>query len=1040
MIKFRKLFSCIIIMLLLLSCAGYEFLSACGLSGLFCANLAYAESEGDNEEESEIESIVVENYTDIVVFLGETPQEIPTALEVNLTRTINGVPDEEFEWQGGASEWYSEHNALKILYIPYVPGAEYIVTDKNDELPLDIISYTQFDYSNIFIKPYDLPDYPNSEISSVERLVNNSVDDSMGSYEVSVYKMNDEPVISIYRIGLGDSYSAGSTIQYKVTYNDKVYYTVPFTLDNGVQLSPLKINYIKKKDCVNAEIVITEVPEGYRPKALSVDIKRFINNNPDTSFEWHGGTSSWDESQKELTIYELDVIPGASYEITDKNDEYELVLGEILFKETETVEILYNRWTGRPDNLYIMREVNGETDPFSYWESTSHVLFISRIYNIEPVQPIASAQEVVYYSGFGDSEHMATYSYTVPADPAYNELSISLSIDSYTLVLGEGTLLEAYITPDELQNKSVTWSVYQQSAENVVTVTNSGVISGNKPGTATVRATSNGNKAKYADCEITVISHIYREKIYTDLDALKIGYTSGDSASAVKQDLDLTVTGAVYGSSISWESSNEQVIRISGNKGYVTRPSYEEGDKNVILTATITNNNISCKGIFHLIVLAKEKESTYTPPESPSAPSSPGIPKATPTPTPPAGAEIEAGENMVKAKITAEVKKDADGSGIAQVTEDQIKAAVAKSIAEAQGKGDDYAANVEIIVTAPEGTSEISTTIPETAVQEVADKGINALTISTSVADITFDKDAISTITGQTDGDVKITAGKIDINTLDESIKQTIGDRPVFNFSVTSGDKTISEFGGSVEISVPYTPKDGEDTDAIVIYYINADGELEVISNCLYDPVTGTVKFKTDHFSRYAVGYNKVSFADVPEDAPYSKAVNFVAARGITLGTGNGNFSPDVKLTRAQLLVMIMRAYGIRPDEDIKDNFEDAGDAYYTGYLAAAKRLGISNGVGNNKFAPDLEISKQEMVTLIYNILKLLNELPVDSGQSMEFIDFVAGNSSIASWAKEAMLVFMQNGYVNGVEYDLEPAEIATRAQMAQVMYEVLTK
>ena len=263
----------------------------------------------------------------------------------------------------------------------------------------------------------------------------------------------------------------------------------------------------------------------------------------------------------------------------------------------------------------------------------------------------------------------------------------------------------------------------------------------------------------------------------------------------------------------------------------------------------------------------------------------------------------------------------------------------------------------------------------------MADKCINALTISPSVADITFDKDAISTITGQTDGDVKIPAGKIDINTLDESIKQTIGDRPVFNFSVTSGDKTISEFGGSVEISVPYTPKDGEDTDAIVIYYINADGELEVISNCLYDPVTGTVKFKTDHFSRYAVGYNKVSFADVPEDAPYSKAVNFVAARGITLGTGNGNFSPDVKLTRAQLLVMIMRAYGIRPDEDIKDNFEDGRRVLY-GLSRGRKRLGISNGVGNNKFAPDLEISKQEMVTLIYNILKLLNELPVDSGQA----------------------------------------------------------
>jgi hypothetical protein len=44
---------------------------------------------------------------------------------------------------------------------------------------------------------------------------------------------------------------------------------------------------------------------------------------------------------------------------------------------------------------------------------------------------------------------------------------------------------------------------------------------------------------------------------------------------------------------------------------------------------------------------------------------------------------------------------------------------------------------------------------------------------------------------------------------------------------------------------------------------------------------------------------------------------------------------------------MLMKAYGIAPDTNPEDNFADAGDTYYTGYLAAAKRLGISAGVGN---------------------------------------------------------------------------------------------
>ncbi len=1043
MIKFRRMLSYILTILMLFSFAGYELFSGCGLSELFKANIAYASSEDPNEETaSDIETAVVENFTDILVFLKNEPEGFPTAPKVNLTRTINGVADEEFKWEGGVSYWDPEYKLFRILYIPYEPGAEYTVTDKDDELPLEIEHYTQFDYSKITILFSKAPDDYYNCISSIERLVNSMVDESLDHIEKRIYE--DEKTICFNRIALGDSYSAGSTIQYRFIYKGEVYEILPFTFDDGVQLSPLTVNHMKKKECLKAEIIFSEIPQGYKPNASSVNIERYIDGVLDTSYEHRGGTSSWDKTQKKLTILELKALPGATYKITDKDDKYELVIDQISFKETETLEIHFNRWSDRRNQPLIFgREVDGVYDNTGEWVGNDYELCAECHFNIEPVLPAATEQKVDYYAGFKDSGNTVTGGYTVPADPAYNELSISLNHSSSTLCAGQGILLEYEITPEHLQNKSVSWSVYQQSGDNIVTVSEYGYVSTLYPGTATVRVTSKGNKAKYADCEITVTPPyelIAKQKIALEMATLGIGYSSGDTADTVKQTLDLTVTGSVYGTSISWTSSNEQVIRIDGDKGYVIRPSYEEGNKNVVLTVKVTYDGVSGMKSYSLTVLAKSQESTDTPSDPPSTPSSPSVPSATPSPTPPAEVEIQANESIIKAKITTEVKKDIDESDIASVTEEQVKDAISKSIAEAKGKGVGATTAVEISVTAPEGSSEIRTSIPKAAVQEVSDKGISALTVSSPIADITFDKNAISTITQHAAEDVKISAKKIDTETLNENIRQTIGDRPVFNFSVTSGDKTISEFGGTVEISVPYTPKDGEDTNAIVIYYINADGELEIVSNCMYDAAAGSVKFKTDHFSQYAVGNNKVSFLDVPESAPYSKAVNFVAARGITLGTGNNNFSPDVKLTRAQLLVMVMRAYGIDPDEDIKDNFVDAGNAYYTGYLAAAKRLGISKGIGNNKFAPDLEISKQEMVTLIYNILKLLNELPEDTTQNLEFIGFVAGSKSIASWAKEAMLVFMQNEYVNGIEYGLSPAEIANRAQMAQIMYEVLTK
>ena len=285
---------------------------------------------------------------------------------------------------------------------------------------------------------------------------------------------------------------------------------------------------------------------------------------------------------------------------------------------------------------------------------------------------------------------------------------------------------------------------------------------------------------------------------------------------------------------------------------------------------------------------------------------------------------------------------------------------------------------------------------------------------------------------------MKIATSKIDAAGLSEETKAAVGDRPVYNFSVTSGNKTISQFGGNVSVSVPYTPKAGEDTNAIVIYYINAEGKPEVVSNCKYNPATGRITFNTNHFSMYAVGYNKVTFKDVAVDAWYSKAVRFIAARDITTGTGSGNFGPEAKLTRGEFLVMLMRAYGIASDANPKDNFSDAGNTYYTGYLAAAKRLGISGGAGNNLFAPDKEITRQEMFTLLYKVLKAKGELP--EGKNGKALSDFKDEGQTASWAKDAMELFVQTGIISGIEGKLTPTDTTTRAEMSQVLYNLLSK
>jgi uncharacterized repeat protein (TIGR02543 family) len=314
------------------------------------------------------------------------------------------------------------------------------------------------------------------------------------------------------------------------------------------------------------------------------------------------------------------------------------------------------------------------------------------------------------------------------------------------------------------------------------------------------------------------------------------------------------------------------------------------------------------------------------------------------------------------------------------------------------------------------------------------------LTLNTDVGSITLTSNMLEGVAG-TDGDkAQIIIGQGDKSSLPEDVRNKIGDRPLIqlNLSVDGKRTQWSNPNAPVMVSIPYTPTEEElaNPESIVVWYIDGAGNVVTILNGRYDSETGMVTLYTAHFNNFAVAYNKVSFNDVPADAWYHKAVSFIAARGITEGIGKGIFSPASKLTRGEFIVLMMRAYGIEPDSSPLDNFSDAGNTYYTGYLAAAKRLGISAGVGDNMFAPEKEITRQEMFTMLYNALKVIGQLPQgDSGKtSLDFSDA----SEIASWAKEAMTVLVETGVIHGSDGKLTPTGTATRAEMAQLLYNLL--
>lgn len=335
-------------------------------------------------------------------------------------------------------------------------------------------------------------------------------------------------------------------------------------------------------------------------------------------------------------------------------------------------------------------------------------------------------------------------------------------------------------------------------------------------------------------------------------------------------------------------------------------------------------------------------------------------------------------------------------------------------------------------------TYKVGILVPELTTEE--EQG--SLTLDTDAGSVAVPSNMLTGVEGVSGSKAEITIGQGDKSTLPDDVKAAIGDKPLIQLTLSIDGKQTdwSNPNAAVTVSIPYKPTADElkNPDSIVIWYIDSSGKTVSIPNGHYDPVNGTVTFSTTHFSYYAISFKQVSFKDVAKDAWYAKAVSFIAAREITTGTSKGNFSPEAKLTRGQFIVMLMKAYGIAPHTNPKDNFADAGNTYYTGYLAAAKRLGISSGIGNNQYAPDKEITRQEMFTLLYNALKVIEQLPGgDSGKTLS--DF-SDAGQIDTWAEEAMTLLVKTGTVDGSNGKLTPIGTTIRAEMAQVLYNLLGK
>ena len=96
----------------------------------------------------------------------------------------------------------------------------------------------------------------------------------------------------------------------------------------------------------------------------------------------------------------------------------------------------------------------------------------------------------------------------------------------------------------------------------------------------------------------------------------------------------------------------------------------------------------------------------------------------------------------------------------------------------------------------------------------------------------------------------------------------------------------------------------------------------------------------------------ETGFTDVSSTDYYADAVAWAVAEGVTQGTGNGAFSPNSTVTRAEAVTFLWRAAGSPAPKASTSSFTDVTDqnAYYYKAVLWAVEQGITQGVGDGRF------------------------------------------------------------------------------------------
>ena len=181
----------------------------------------------------------------------------------------------------------------------------------------------------------------------------------------------------------------------------------------------------------------------------------------------------------------------------------------------------------------------------------------------------------------------------------------------------------------------------------------------------------------------------------------------------------------------------------------------------------------------------------------------------------------------------------------------------------------------------------------------------------------------------------------------------------------------------------------------------------------------------------------KNPFTDVKKSDWFYTNVEYAVNNKLMNGTTATTFAPNEPLTRGMLVAILYRAEG-EPAVNKSIPFSDVdANAYYSNAVVWAQQNGIVNGVTENEFAPENNITREQIAAIMFRFAKYKG-YDVSVGENTNILSYTDAES-ISEYAISAMQYAVGSGLMKGkTESTINPKDNATRAEIAAILQRFL--